>query len=326
MEIAPDLARWLGDRPGRARLRAAAAAFARDWPRDTPLPALRAALADVDERDAEAVAALVRPLLEEIGWAERLVARLAGEIAAAPFFDPPFIATQSAVQRGLVLLDHPLLGISLAVGPLEALAARKRDGGGPRAISFPGYLSLVRVIADGGATLGFWEAEAAGADFGGEGRCRYAGRRRIRRGEIFIVDGRRQSFVVEHAGGDLLLLQASIRAGAAPYLVDYDSVDGRCLGVAATDERASRAQFLASLLGALGRRDAGPALAALATSDHGFLRWHGLREWAALDHRAARPAIERAAAADPRADVRAAASATLALLDARAKRETPCPA
>ena len=39
----------------------------------------------------------------------------------------------------------------------------------------------------------------------------------------FIIDGRRESFVIEHATSDMICLQAVVHAGAAPLTVEYDS-------------------------------------------------------------------------------------------------------
>lgn len=306
------------DRAHRDASYPAVAAFARSWIDATPLPAFLAELDTLPEGDAVAVTDAAAALLAQNGWVEDLLGRIVAAMRGSAYFEPPFVATQSDIQTGLVLLDDPRVGVSIGIAPVERLAAKKAAPRGQTAIVFPGYLSLFRVIRAGGARLRLWSAPPAGPSFTGDARCTFAGERHLRDGELLRIDGREQAFAVERASGDMILLQATMRTGAAPFLVEYDSATLDCIGVAAADEQASRIQMLASLIGMLEPSDGGPALALAAASPHGFVRWHAMREWLALDPPAALSTLEGMAADDPHPQVRAAARTTLARLQRKA--------
>jgi hypothetical protein len=65
---------------------------------------------------------------------------------------------------------------------------------------------------------------------------------------------------------------------------EYDLADGALLRQSAGDLRASRHEMMLSLLGRMGRAEAAPLMAAVATEPGGdSLRWQALRECLALD-------------------------------------------
>ena len=69
----------------------------------------------------------------------------------------------------------------------------------------------------GGATFSFWEAPPITPlfDAARAGTARFIGRRRIEDGEEIVIDGRHQSFVIEHAVSDIIFYQALVRVDAA---------------------------------------------------------------------------------------------------------------
>ncbi|MBA2934927.1 hypothetical protein HZF05_12545 [Sphingomonas sp. CGMCC 1.13654] len=312
--MGPALAAWMGDAAARAKTRAIVSAFARGWARDTPLPALACALDRLAEPTAEEVAAHVRPLLEDAGWAEAIVARLVAEVRRDPFFEPPLVPLHSDVQAGLLLYAGRHAVIGLGVGALDRMAAKKRrriDG----SIAFPGHASLIRALRGGGATLSLWTGgwrDGAPLD-----RCQAAGIHRLRDGELIAVDGRTTSFLVDHARSDMLLLHATILAGTAPTACEYDRATLRLTATGAASERASRTQLLTTLLAALDRPDA-DAFGAASRAAEPFVRWHALREWLALDADAAARRLDEMAQADPDPELRALARTAAASI--------PCPA
>jgi HEAT repeat protein len=127
------------------------------------------------------------------------------------------------------------------------------------------------------------------------------------------MDGRRESFVIEHLYSDMLCLQASVQVEAAPLAVDYDSRTLRYLGAASTDEAASRTQMMVTLLRLLDRADAMPVIEQALASPHFYTRWHVMREMLALDADAALPSLRRMARQDPHPEVRFAATQALSL-------------
>jgi hypothetical protein len=234
---------------------------------------------------------------------------------ADPWFRPPFYPISSEVQSGLLLCNHPSLTISIGITGIDMLAAKKISRTGGASINFTGFLTLMRFVKAGNALLSFWESDPITDDFSAAtaGRCRPVGRRRIRDGEELVFDGRRQSFVIEHAEGDILYFQAVARVGCAPVGAEYDSDSLECIGASSTDDAGSRLQMMVSLLRALGRDDAFPLFEETLASPQFYTRWHVMREMLAMDAEAALPSLRRMAEADSHADVRAAARQTLEL-------------
>jgi hypothetical protein len=221
----------------------------------------------------------------------------------------------SEVQNGLLLFHHRDLSISLGVSGVDMLAAKKAGARGSSSISFTGITGLFRFVKAGGATLSFWEAPPIGDDFVASqaGKCRFVERRTIADGEELVLDGRCQSFVIEHASSDILYFHAMVRPEAAPLSAEYDSRTLAFVGASSTDETASRIQMMVSLLRTMEREDAAPLIAEALASPHFYTRWHVMRELLALDAEVAHPHLRRMAESDPHPEVRAAARQTLDL-------------
>jgi hypothetical protein len=298
---------------------AAGDAFLR-WRAEQPaLAGLRTRLEALGEdADGPALIEAARPLIEDIGWATALVVELVRAVAADPWFEPPLRALDHARQRGLVLHADGRLRISVHTVPLESIAAYKVGVSGGRSVGFTGALTLFRIVRAAGAVLDLWEAPPVGADFAAAraGRCRRAGRIVLKDGMVFTIDGRRQAWTIARQQGDMVMLQATARLRDAPLAIEYDAASGAFLSASATDGGVARLQLMATLLRLMQRRDAAPAIAALAEEGPFFLRWHMARELAATDRAVARPLLARMAAGDPHDEIRAAAERTLALIAA----------
>ncbi len=282
-----------------------------DWLAATPLPALRTALAAVPLGDADAVAALARPLLEDTAWLDRLIAALVAQASQDPAFRPPLPAFDSGVQTGLLLFGDIRLAIFLGCGARDWLAA-KRMGTRAGAIVVPGTLGLVRALRGGAARLSLWEG--GWHDGAIRPAARAIGTRRLIDGETIAIDGRTTGFVVEHAAADMVLLQATIYAGASPTLCEYDATTLALGGTGAALDGASRSQLLATLLAEIGHDDP-EAFAAASRRAEPFARWSAMRMWTAAQPEAARTRLVEMAADDPDAELRDLAGATLALID-----------
>jgi hypothetical protein len=219
----------------------------------------------------------------------------------------------SELHSGFLLFDRPELTLFAAVMPAENIATKRLTGEGRRSIVFPGQHSLYRFVRAGGATLSFWDAPLIECGFRADrsGQCRLVERRRISDGEVFELDGRRQTFVIEHASSDLVYLQAVTSAERAPLTVEYDSESFAFAGASSTDEVSSRTQMMLALLRIMDRRDAVPLMIGLLDDPNFYARWQAMRELLALDAEAALPHLRRLAARDPHPEVRAAAAATL---------------
>jgi HEAT repeat protein len=138
------------------------------------------------------------------------------------------------------------------------------------------------------------------------------GGRQLRDGELLVVDGRHQSYVIEHAAGDLVAVQASVKRDRAPLSVEYDAVTHAFVGCSATDDGASRIQMITTLLRKMRCEEAFPVIAQFLDDPHFFVRWHVMRELLGLNAAAALPHLCRLANGDPHPEVRRAAGAVLA--------------
>jgi hypothetical protein len=265
--------------------------------------------------NVEAVLAAADRFMDRLSDIEALMAEFIGHALTDPFFSPPLTPVKSEINTGYLLFVDENVTIGLGVIGADALAAKRLSAAGQTAIGFTGFLTSYRFLKSGGATLSFWEAPELNAGFSADaaGSCRFAGRRRIHDGETLLMDGRRQSLVIEHLESDMLCLQASIQVEAAPLSVDYDSRTLRYIGAVSTDEASSRTQMMVTLLRLMDRADAMPVIEEALQSPHFYTRWHVMREMLALDADRALPSLRRIAGSDPHPEVRFAAAQALNL-------------
>jgi hypothetical protein len=322
------LAAWLGDREAQGLVRTAVESILREWNGPRILGDIHPELAALTDPTREQVIDIARRIFGRAAVLDELLQALIAQSRANPFFLPPLHPLTSEVHSGLLLFHHPELSIGLGVTPLDLLATKKVFRSGGASIAFTGVTNLFRYVKSGNALVSFWEVPRISAGFRAEdaGQCKLVGRRRISDGEEFLIDGSRQSFVVEHAEGDIVYLQATIQTGAAPLAVEYDSESLDFINASSTDEASSRVQMMATLLREMDREDAVPVLRQLLDSQHFYTRWHVMREMLALDAEACLPDLRRLAAHDPHPEVRTAARRTLELffdLDEPAPQEAP---
>ena len=327
------LAEWLSDRDAQRLSYKRVDAAAQRWSVEPLMTQLEREVAELDPRTPEDLIAAARRFMDRAGEVEAMMAELIAHSRADPFFRPPFHPLVNEVHNSLLLYHHPDLSISLGVTGVDMLAAKKTGRKGPASINFNGYSTLLRFVKAGGATLSFWQAPPIGQNFAAAeaGPCRLIACRRIEDGEEIVIDGRHQSFVIEHAEADILFFQAVARAGCATVGVEYDSDSLKFIGASSTDEASSRLQMMVSLLRALGRDDAFPLFEEALKSPQFYTRWHVMREMLAMDADAALPSLRRMAEEDPHRDIRAAAGQTLAMFfggegEARDQGELACPA
>lgn len=255
-------------------------------------------------------------VLAETDWAA-LLDPLIAALAANPFFEPPFRTSRDAVRTGLVLVDAPRASISMSLLDGPALPR-------PATIVFPGYTTVTRWLKAGGATLRRWEADPPAPDFSAVSAapCRPLPPLALTDGAIHRCDGRTRTQLLSDASGPILQLVTTIRVGAAPLLREHRIADGALVRIVSVDEAASRTEMLLGFLRRSGRTDANPRFEA-ATRDPAFhTRWTAMREWLGLDARAALSRLIDMAANDPHPEIRTAAAATLATVEAR----LACPA
>jgi hypothetical protein len=307
-----ELRHWLGDTGAQE---ATAHRYVECAKRLKSLPLLHRLRSELEKSGSAVPAVLAcarRALTDEEGLEEIFACLLEGA-REDPFFRPALRSVATDIHAGILLYDAPELTLFASVMTAEAIAAKRLARDGRRSIVFTGQLSLHKFVRAGGATLSIWEAPTIESGFTAQesGQCRVVERRRLRDGELLELDGRRQTFVIDHAGSDIVYLQAVTSAGRAPLTVEYDSETFRFVGASSTDEVSSRTQMMLTLLRTMDRRDAVPLMIDLLDDPNFYARWQAMRELLALDAEAALPHLRELAARDPHPEVRAAAAATL---------------
>ena len=318
------LAAWLADPDAQERSFAGVMASAGKWGHHPLMTDLERDTAGLAEKSPAAILAAADRFMNRAADFEALLDDLIAGCRADPFFRPPLYPLANELRTGLLLFHNPHLSITLNVLSVDALALKKLSHAGGGSIAFDGQLTKFRYLKAGEAILSFWEAPPLTDDFvaAEAGPARFVERRRIADGEEVLLDGRRQSFVVEHAERDLVYFQAIVREGGAPVTAEYDRDTLAFVSASSTDEAASRVQMMVSLLRTMEREDALPLMEEALASPQFYTRWHVMREMLALDAEAALPSLKRLAESDPHPEVRGAARQTLRLFF----EDEPCPA
>lgn len=262
-----------------------------------------------------AIERAISTLLSDHGWVGELIAPLIAALAEDPWFEPPFRVARDGLRIGTVLFEDTDVSIAATVLSADALAAVSP----PQSVVVPGRVTVTRYVRSGGARLRLWEAEAMRADFSAATAkpCVALPDLRPADGEIVRIDGRTQGHILADATGDVVTLSATLRAPTIPYAREYAIDSGALVRVATNDDRASRTQMLLAYLRLAGRRGSEACFAAATRDPAFFLRWAAMREWLASDAGAALPRLREMAADDPNDEVRAAALATLAMIEQR---------
>jgi hypothetical protein len=323
------LAAWLADPAAHRRSYKGVEDCARRWSRHPLMTETERALVGLEHRSPEAVLAVARAFMDRTQDIDALMDELLSSSAGDPFFRPPFQPMSSDIHNAFLLYHHPDLSIALGATGVDMLAAKKAGPRGATSIGFTGVTTLFRYLRAGGATISFWEAPPITASFDATraGNARLVDRRRVEDGEEIVIDGRHQSFIIDHATSDMIFFQALVRVDAAPVAVEYDSKTLSFIGASSTDETSSRVQMMVSLLRTMDREDAVPLIVEALDSPHFYTRWHVMRELLALDAEAALPHLRRMAESDPHPEVRATASQTLDLFFAdEPAGDVQCPA
>jgi hypothetical protein len=314
---------WLTDRERQRATQRSVDGFARDWDDGAVQRRFDQAMAALPAQSAEAIAETAAALFADDAWIDAAIDGLAGKLRVDPFFDPPFRGIHSDVHNGLIIFDDERVSIAAGVTAAAQLAAKKNVKRAATSVGFAGRVSVLKFVKAGGARLSFWEAPRISAAFTAAeaGHCQRTGDRVIADGEILVVDGRYQSYVIEQARANLVIVQAEIILDQAPLSVEYDSASRAYVGCSANGDGASRVQMITTLLRKLDCKSAFPAIEPFLGHADFFIRWHVMRELLGIDAEAALPHLRRLAADDPHVDVRRAARAVLDRLETPASRK-----
>ena len=257
----------------------------------------------LDGPEAEDVAAVVANLFADDFWVDALIEGLAEALARRSLFRAALPHINSDIHNGLVVFedDH----VSIAAGRQPRRPARRqeeRDAAARARSPFRASSTLFKFVKAGGARLSFWECPPITDGFQRRrppAAASAPASASIEDGEILVVDGRRQSFVIEHAAANLVVLQATVKPGRAPLAVEYDSETRAYVGCSAADDSASRIQMITTLLRKLDCAAAFPAIAAFLDHPNFFVRWHVMKELLGLDAEAALPHLQADGRARP---------------------------
>ncbi len=163
-----------------------------------------------------------------------------------------------------------------------------------------------------------WHADPAGPAF----RADAAGPARelpvvsIGDGDVLRCDGRVEAQALGGARADPGVARLHVARCDGPVRTHRAS-DGALVQLASADDRASRAEMLLTYLRLAGRADAGERFDAASRDAAFHLRWAAMREWLALDARAALPRLAEMAECDPHQEIRAVAQSMRHLVTSR---------
>ena len=312
----------IADRAVLGAARARSDMVARAWRESAPHRALERSFAGLDAAAIDELAEVAQGLLADIGWIGPLLAPLIDALAADPWHEPPFRVSRDPLRIGAILFSAPAATLTATILSADAIRALPP----PRTIAFSGRLAVTRYVRGGGATLARWAAPPLTTDPDARA-APHAVRQRdlpLVDGMVVRLDGRTSGHLIERPASDIVTLSFALRDDGNGYAREYARSDGTLVRAATLADATSRTQMLLTLLRLARRADAGGCFAA-ATRDASFhLRWGAMREWLALDALAALPRLAEMAADDPNREIRAAAAATIAQVEAQ--RRVPCPA
>lgn len=311
---------WIASRSAQGRTRERIRRWGESWSQGAVNRQIRAAMASLPDENAEAVAEATSALLADESWLDTLIASLVADLSDDPFFEPPFPALHTDMHHGLIVYEDHRVMIAAGTTSIGQLAARKSGKRGATSVGLTGRLTVLKFLNAGDATISLWEAPPLGPDFSAAraGRCVRVEERSPRNGDLLVIDGRRQGYVVEHARSSLLLLQAEIMLDQAPVRVEFDSATGHFVGCSANDDCSSRIQMMTTLLRKLEAPQAFAAIVDLLDHEDFFVRWHAMRELLGIDVGSALPHLRRMAARDAHEEPRRAARALLDRLERKA--------
>lgn len=298
--------------PGLADARERSASINSEW-LSGPIAAVAALFAGID--DVEEIERRAATWLADSDQVEALLQPLIDALRADPWFEPPFKISRDRLRTGIALLDSPTMALSLTV----TCAAELNRLPPPVTIVMPGRVTLTRYARAGKAQMRRWRVEPAGPDFSAmQAAPAHEVSPRMLEDDVLIrQDGRTCGHLLVRAERDVVAITATIKPSATPLVREYAIADGSFVRAACADDAASRIEMLLMFLRVSGRAEAWPVFDSASRHPAFHLRWSAMREWLMLDAQIARTRLAEMCVRDPNAEVRAAAMATLPLLDRR---------
>jgi hypothetical protein len=321
MIVGRELRAWIENREGQRLTRLAAQALTDRWAEGPVHLAFARATAAIPARTAEAIGeacARCSPTMTGSTSSSTRSPKRCAEIPISIHLPPP---QQRAAQAAWWLRRRSGVGCRGRVQPHPAGRQEERAAPGRFDLLLRRAQHQVRQVRR--RPLSFWEAPRIAQDFSAAnaGRCERVAERRIADGEILTVDGRHQSFIIEHAAANMIVVQAVVKADRAPVSVEYDAASGDYVGCSAADDSASRIQMITTLLRKLDCEAAVATMIGFLDHPSFFVRWHVMRDLLGIDLEAALPHLKRMSARDPHPEIRQAARATLDQIEGKMIRD-----
>ena len=279
MQVHPGLAALRRDDTPQRQAQAALAATQAQW---EATGAVRAVLAGLEQMadgaelaDCPALAALFTPGTAAQQFAGTFASTLCAALAEQPLGHVPLRHFTDGANSTLLLGRAGPVALTLVA--LDAAGLARKPA--PRSVTLSPTVTWEAVVGGGGMI----ELISAAPGPGGTARLD----REIRAlapGMVHQRDGRQQGLIYRSVDGCLVVLRLQRRLAGDGVVHEYDLADGTLLHRANGSPLASRYELMAALLGRMGRTDAAPLLAELASEDGANgMRWQALRECLGLD-------------------------------------------
>jgi hypothetical protein len=257
----------------------------------------------------------LQPWLDHHDWLDAFVEAGCASMRDDPFAAFPFRPVQGKAVHGLVLMQTAHADVSLCW--IDALTLPQAQD---QTVLFSSTLSVVQVLRAGGLCV---QSHRLVDDEIGLSRLSSAAPHILADGDVLHLDNRHESLSMLHADSDAVMLRISCRLLDVTPQRSFAIATGRQIGSAMADDCVSRMLPLLAVARLAGRASrAASVLAELANHGVPHLRWAAVREWLVADPVAALAALPGIATDDGDAQVREAASKTMALLTGR--EASPC--
>lgn len=325
MILHPDLRALRGDATPQRHAQAAMIAAAARW-RASPVTA--PVLADLDAfatcRDLAECPALAA-LFEEgdpaaLALAGEFAALAADALARDPLGHVAFRHFTDGTISTLLLARKGNVTLALIAIDGEGL----KTAPAPTTADFGPFETWERVLA--GTGMAELVERRSSGEHGADLRRRAVA---LAPGKVICGDAERQAVMVRAVDGCLVSLRLQRRRRGAGLSREYRLADGALVHQAAGNPRDSRIELMLALLGRMGRADAAPLAATIATAPGSTaLRWQALRECLALDTAAGFAALTAVArcAEDELAPAAGALRSQLIEAHPQLAEIAPCPA
>jgi hypothetical protein len=264
-----------------------------------------------------------RLVLEQIGELfndEFVLKFLRQELAgyeASPLYALSVSVIEGGIVNGMVLYDDPRISIALTtVAATDVALKRFEKRGKQTGVSIGARDVLFRFVKSGRTRLKIWRAAPIGfyTRITDSLHCAHEETIEVRTGSKVFMNGGREAFSFDELESPVVMLSVSAKPVNTPVNAQYDTGTGRLAGVSAADDKSSRIQLLATLLGTLRPDSVNETIKPFLMHRDHFVRWHVMRQMLAADTEAALPHLEFLRDSDPHPQIAEVAGETARII------------